>query len=446
MIFMLKLLKKITTTNISEVWKAKLDGKNVVVKKPVEKDMVKILRFIREAKYWKEISDLNIHGVAKVVEIHEEEPWFAVEYIEGKLLTEHLQIDEPREIANRMLEVLRILEIVHSKGYLHLDIKPSNIMVDKYGDIVLLDWGLAAKIFRKLKDDEYRFIGTPYYAPPELRDPEKYGKPDIRSDLYEVAATFYRVMTKQVPFANESDVENGSLRPFPRSIPKKLKSIIIKAMQPSKEDRYSSAREMYEDIKGWLRNEKVIRAGIHKIQYKRTLQILKNHGISFLPDSERMKRNAICMINNLRIDVNDGVYTDFGMKKRFKTKRIYHGAYLYHNGRIGQIDIGYRNLLIVDFPWKNIELARKYFELLKFLKNYGAVIQFKKGERCFNTAAARVLLKSEPPNCEIDGILRIGPRRIHLRLKPEEGIDCDFVPSPNRSPAGMFFDIMGCDV
>ncbi len=442
-----ELLKRITTTNISDVWEAKLRGKKVVIKKPVEKDMIKILRFIREAKYWKEISDLKIHGVARVIEINEREPWFAVEYVEGEILTEYLRRNEPREIANRMLEVLRILEVVHSKGYLHLDIKPSNIMVDKYGDIVLLDWGLAAKIFRKLKDDKYKFIGTPYYAPPELRDPEKYGTPDVRSDIYEVAATFYRILTKQVPFASEKDMENGFLRTFPSSIPERLKNIIVRAMQPSMEMRYKSVREMYDDIKSWLRDEKIIMEGIHKTQYKRTLQILKNHGISFLPDSQRMKRNAICMINNLRVDMNDGVYIDFGMKKRFKTKRIYHGAYLYHEGRrIGQIDAGYRNLLIVDFPWKKIEMAKKYFELLKFLKDYGATIIFKEGGGCLNLAATRVLLKSEYPDCEIDVILRIGPRRIHLRLKPEEGIDCDMAPSPDRSAAGIFFDVVGCDV
>ena len=444
---MLKLLRKIITTNISEVWEAKLNGKKVVVKKPVKKDMVKILRFIREAKYWKEISDLNIHGVAKVVEINEEEPWFAVEFVEGELLTEHLRMDEPREIANRMLEVLRILEVVHSKGYLHLDVKPSNIMVDKYGDVILLDWGLAAKVFRKMKDDEYRFIGTPYYAPPELRDPERYGTPDVRSDIYEVAATFYRIITKQVPFASEEDVEKGILRPFPSSVPEEFKRIITRAMQSSKEKRYESVREMYGDVKNWLRNEKVIREGVHKIRYKRTLQVLKNHGISFLSDSQRIKRNTICVINGMGIDMNSEIYIDFGMKKRFKTRHIYHGAYLYHHGRrIGHIDVGYRNLVIVDFPWKNIDLARKYFELLKFLRENGAKVQFKSGKDCFNIAAARVLLKSEPPDCEMDVILRIGPRRIHLRLKPEEGLDSDMVPSGNRSLIGMFFDIAGCDV
>ncbi len=447
---MLKLIKKITTTNISEVWEARLNGQRVIVKKPVEKDMVKILRFIKEARYWEEISKLNIQGVANVIEINEEEPWFAVEYIEGEILTDALRQATYREIAQRMLEVLRILEIVHTQGYLHLDIKPSNIMIDKYGDAILLDWGLAAKIFRKLQEDEYKFIGTPYYAPPELRDPEKYGTPDVRSDLYEVAATFYRIATKQVPFSSEEDIEEGRLRPFPSSVPEEVKRIITKAMNPIKEKRYSSARDMYKEIKEWLSEEKIILEGVHTIRFKKTLQITKNHdnNVSFISDSRKLHRNTISLISDSRFDINNEIYLDFDLKKRFKTKKIYHGTYLYHQGRrIGQIDLGYRNLLIVDFPWgEDIEYARKFFEFVKFLKDYRANILFKKGENCFNIAAARTLLKSEAPGCEIDIVLKSGCRRIHIRLREERGMDADLVPKISRTAMQVFFDIMGCDV
>ena len=446
---MMEIVKKIARTSMNEVWEGNYNGIRVAVKKPIHEDMIKLLRFVKESKYWKEVSDLGIDGVVKVIEIDDDEPWCAVEFINGRTLEEELKNADMREIANRMLEVLNILQIVHSQGYLHLDIKPSNIFVDEYGDVQITDWGLAARIFRKLADDVYTFIGTPSYAPPELWDPETYGKPDIRSDIYEIGTTFYKILTKQVPFQNRNEALDGDLREFPERVPGKLRRIIVKAVSPDRNDRYSNAREMYKDIQDWLQEEKILWRGIYKIKFEHILQITKNHGFSFVADYPKIKRNTIAMIDEERIKAfRDGVFINYGIKKRVNTDTtIYHGAEItYKKEEIGRIDLGLRDVVHVDFPSKDIEVARKYFEFLQFLKEKGIKISFKRGRDKVNLAATKVLIKNEVPNVDIDAVIRTGIRRVHLRLFPDERLDADIVVEGIKDDVKILEDIARCRV
>ncbi len=448
MIFMMKLVKKIAKTSMNEVWEGIYDGIRVAVKKPVQEDMIKLLRFVKESKYWKEVSDLGIDGVVKVIEIDEDGPWCAVEFVEGKTLEEELKNADMREIASRMLEVLNILQIVHSKGYLHLDIKPSNIFVDEYGDIQITDWGLAARIFRKLADDVYTFLGTPSYAPPELWDPEVYGKPDMRSDLYEIGTTFYKILTKQVAFQRRDDVLRGQIRAFPQKVPKELRRIIIKAISPERSDRYIDAGHMYREIQEWLQEEKILRRGIYKIRFEHILQITKNHGFSFVADYPKIKRNTIVIIDEEKIKAfRDGLFINYGIKKKVREGKIYHGSEItYKNEEIGKIDLGLRNVVYADFLSNDIKVARKYFEFLQFLKEHGIKISFKKGEGKVNLVANRVLIKNEIPEEEIDGVVKLGMRRVHLRLSKEEKLDTDIVFDHAKDSMKILEDMMGCEV
>ncbi len=463
---MLELRRKIATTKMSEVWDGYLNGIRVAIKKPVREDVLKILRFIKEAKYWQEISDLGIGGVPKVIGINEEEPWFAVEFIEGETLDAYLRSADIREIMHRMMEVLSILHAVHRAGYLHLDIKPSNIIIDKYGDIFFLDWGLAAQIFRKLKDDVYTFVGTPSYAPPEMWDPDKYGKPDPRSDVYEVGTTFYRVIAKQVPFTKKSEVLNGEIKPFPKTTPAAVKKIILKAINQDKSKRYKDAMDMYKDVQRWMTSTRVLWRGVHQIKFKKTLQIHYSNNFSFVSDppqkgnrrtfgfiSEQSKtKNLIIKIIDKKMKAyRDGVFVIRGKKEKVKANTIaalYQGTVIYYKKEdIGKLDYGFRNLVNVDFVSESIEAAKKYFEFLYFLKEEGIKYKIKRGEDKLNILAHKVLIKNQAPDEEVDALLRIGDRRIHLRLMPHIPYDSDMtIYKGDKDNKELLKEILGCEV
>ncbi|GEM_PF-4897496 len=466
---MLRLTRKIATTKMSEVWEGFLDGQHVAVKKPVDDEMLKLIRFVKEAKYWKEVSDLEIDGVAKVVGIDEDEPWFAVEFIEGETLDKNLRNANIREIMSRMLEVLRILSVVHKHGYLHLDIKPSNILIDKYGDVVFLDWGLAARIFRKLKDEKYTFIGTPSYAPPEMWDPDKYGTPDQRSDVYEVGTTFYRVIAKQVPFHKKSEVLSGKIRPFPKHVPEWVKKVILKAIAPDMSKRYQSAMEMYRDVQKWLKKEKVLWRGIYNVRFRKSLLITANHGFNFVADQPKQRKAGkvrvpipfpvdsigkikIAEIEGKKIKAyREGVSLYYGLKKTLKpneTAELYHGMkILYKKEDVGKLDYGYRNVVYVDFISADVEVARKYFEFLNYLREKKIKYRIKRGDGIINMVAHKVLIRGEKPDERIDTVVNINDRRIHFRLSPELPLDSDLqVYDPIRRNADILKDAMRCEI
>ncbi len=461
---MLKLTRKIAETKMSEVWDGYIDGIRVAVKKPVEQvDMLKILRFVREAKYWKEISDIGMDGVARVIQIDEDEPWFAVEFIDGKTLDEALRNADIREIMFRMLEVIRILEVVHKSGYYHFDLKPTNIIIDNFGDVEIIDWGLAARVFRKMKDEKYTFIGTPSYAPPELWDPEAYGKPDETSDVYEIGATFYRVIAKQVPFSKKSEVLAGKVRPFPTVVPKGVKRIILKAINPDRGQRYSNMREMYNDVLAWLQKEKILWRGVYKIRFKDTLNITMSKGISFVADTSSDKKklsvkigkstnpkNLIAVIKGGKIKAyRDNVFVDYGFKRKLKagaSARVYHGTTLYYKKeKLGRLDFGLRNVIYVDFDGQTPGVGRKYFEFLTYLNEHSIPYGFKRGKERLNIIAHKVMIKNESPDSVVEAIVKIENLRIHLRLVPETLPDRDMVVVDHDvEPAKLYKEIVGC--
>ncbi len=465
---MLKLVRKVAVTKMSEVWEGYLNGIHVAVKKPVEQDMLPLLRFVKEAKYWKEISDLNIEGVARVVDINEEEPWFAVEFVNGELLERKLKNADVREIMRRMLEVLRIIHLVHEKGYLHLDIKPSNILIDGFGDLVIIDWGLAARLFRKLKDDKYTFIGTPSYAPPEMWDPDKYGIPDERSDIYEIGTTFYKILTRQIPFSRKTEVLQGKIKPFPTSVPKPVRRIILKAMHLDMDKRYSTAMEMYKDVQRWLGKEYVLQRGIYKIRFKKSLSIYYDHSLNFVADPELQKKpkvpfghlaeqsrekRKIAVINGKKItSYRDNIFVDYGFRRRVKpvsSAELYHGSSVYYRKEeVGVMDYGSRNVIYADFISTNVDVGKMYFSLINLLKENGLKVKTKRGKDKINIVAHKLLLRNEPPgDYVIDNVVFLNRRRIHMRLVPDVPLDSDIqIKEVNEDERGIFKNILRCVV
>ena len=223
-------------------------------------------------------------------------PYFAMRLIRGEtfkdaILDFHSDVvpDSPerrlafRGLLSRLVDACNAIAYAHSRGVLHRDIKPSNIMLGKFGETLVVDWGLAKKIGREqeyIDDDDSLVlngsavsgtldgstIGTPTFMSPE----QAAGKLDEMkptSDVYSLGASLYFLLTGKTAFtgSNAGEVvaqvrENDFLPPRERlsSVPDALNSICCKAMSTRPASRYTTALELAADIENWLADEPVL--------------------------------------------------------------------------------------------------------------------------------------------------------------------------------------------
>jgi serine/threonine-protein kinase len=189
---------------------------------------------------------------------------------------------ELRKLLRRFTDVCNALEYAHARGVLHRDLKPGNIIVGKYGETLVVDWGLAKALGHADPASSERTllpssasgsaetlpgsaVGTPAYMSPEQArgDLEALGP---WSDVYSLGATLYCLLTGRPPYEGDDigtilrHVQNGEFPP-PRqlnpTIDRALEAVCLKAMAPKPEDRYESCRALAGDIERWLADEPV---------------------------------------------------------------------------------------------------------------------------------------------------------------------------------------------
>jgi eukaryotic-like serine/threonine-protein kinase len=162
-----------------------------------------------------------------------------------------------------LTRVADALEFAHSRGIVHLDVKPDNVMIGRYREVYLLDWGVACAIDPShrgaipMADELHGIVGTPSYLAPEMVDREGRAI-DQRTDVYLLGATLYEILCKRPPRVGDSVVDvlfaafRGEREPLPEDAPEELAAICDRAMAFEARDRFESVAAFREAVRAYL--------------------------------------------------------------------------------------------------------------------------------------------------------------------------------------------------
>ena len=222
---------------------------------PADEAALVLERFKREAQAAGSLHHPNIVAIYEYGE-DEEQAWIAMELVEGKSLREHL-IEGWRPAITRLPSVLEdlleALDYSHSRGVVHRDVKPGNVLVSGMGTAKISDFGIA-RIERSHITQEGEVLGTPYYMAPEQFD----AKPvDERTDIYAAGVIVYEVLCGRRPFNGQGgnlmrqilDTSPEPASTFEPKLPVSLDMVLGKALAKKPGSRYQSARQFLEALR-----------------------------------------------------------------------------------------------------------------------------------------------------------------------------------------------------
>jgi serine/threonine-protein kinase len=263
-------------------------------------DPVSRSRFLAEAEITGGLEHPGIVPVYGLGTYADGRPYYAMRFIAGDSLKEaidqfhadeSLKSDpgrrslELRKLLRRFTDVCNAIDYAHSRGVLHRDIKPGNIIVGRHGETLVVDWGLAKAVGHEgagapaaespltLQTSDGRVetqpgsaLGTPAFMSPEQAAGE-LDRLGPRSDVYSLGATLYCLLAGRPPFLSDDigelirAVRDGRFPP-PRaidpSVDPALDAICKKAMSLRPEDRHESARALADDLERWMADEPVL--------------------------------------------------------------------------------------------------------------------------------------------------------------------------------------------
>jgi formylglycine-generating enzyme required for sulfatase activity/serine/threonine protein kinase len=258
----------------------------VALKRPLDGPAPHLDLFFREGQTTGGLEHPSIVPVYDLGTLPTGEVFYAMKYIPRQslraVIESHYRGDEEvrREfglyrLVSVLQQVCNAIHYAHVKGVLHRDLKPDNIMVGEYGEVFVMDWGLA--LFRKegvltapercppAEKDE-SVVGTPEYMAPEQARAE-YGEVWAAADIYSLGAVLYEILTLQPPHRGptqivtlmhtiKGNIVSPQVRAPYRSIPPELEAICMRALAKSPHDRYASAKELHDELEDWLQGRK----------------------------------------------------------------------------------------------------------------------------------------------------------------------------------------------
>ena len=236
-----------------------------VIRPELATDPAILLRFKQELILARNITHKN---VVRIYDLGEADGirFISMEYVDGEDLRTLLRRQgkfSPKEAIAVVEQVCRALDSAHSEGVIHRDLKPQNIMRDKHGRIVVMDFGLARSLGDTGMTQTGAIVGTLEYMSPE----QALGSTlDQRSDIFSVGLIFYELLTGKAPY--EADTAIASLMKRTReearsasdveaSVPKSLSAIVARCLERESANRYHSAVELLQQLTTWEANPNI---------------------------------------------------------------------------------------------------------------------------------------------------------------------------------------------
>jgi serine/threonine-protein kinase len=286
---------------IGRIWLARDTqlGREVAIKEArpdIAGDAALTARFLREARI---TGQLEHPGVVPVYELATRsdngQPFYSMRFVKGRTLSQAVQSfhdsrqaghADPMEfvaLLSAFVVVCQTIAYAHSRCVLHRDLKGENVIVGDYGEVIVLDWGLARSLTRSANGEDLptalpdaidaewagrtvqgEVMGTPAYMSPE----QATGRLELineRTDIFGLGAILYEILTGQPPFMAPSMIatleQARQAKPVPPhelwpEVPPALEALCLKAIAREQSDRFGSASELAQAIQGWQEKER----------------------------------------------------------------------------------------------------------------------------------------------------------------------------------------------
>ena len=277
------IVRRIAEGGMGTVYEAQQDHPNRIVALKVIRPGLASVNMLKRFEYEAHVLGLLQHpGIAQIYEAGTADsgagpqPFFAMEFIKGKPITEYAV--EGDLSSRRRLELLAsvcdAVHHAHQKGVVHRDLKPGNILVDESGQPKILDFGVARATDADLRATTMmdtgmgQLVGTIPYMSPEQASGDST-QVDIRSDVYALGVLAFEMLTGKLPYVFGQKSVHEAVRVIQEQDPTTLGSIdrafrgdietlVTKALQKDKERRYSSASALAADIRRFLNDEPIV--------------------------------------------------------------------------------------------------------------------------------------------------------------------------------------------
>jgi serine/threonine-protein kinase len=222
-------------------------------------------RFLREAEL---VANLDHHNIVPIYEVGQshDRPYFSMKLIDGTSLAKQTARfrDDPRATARLICTLAKAVDYAHARGFLHCDLKPSNVLLDSAGRPYITDFGLA----RRTGEDSTislagAILGTPSYMAPEQAAGSRLNL-GPGTDIYGLGAILYELLTGRPPFRGATVMETvldvlerdpAPPRTYRADVPVDLETICLKCLEKSPQERYPTAAALAEDLERYLDGE-----------------------------------------------------------------------------------------------------------------------------------------------------------------------------------------------